>query len=129
MAEASSSPAGLVESARLFGSQLVSTVQDRVALVSVELQEEKLRLIQMLLWTGLTIFTGIMALTFGTLVVIVLFWESARIALLVGFAIFYGAATVGVIVAFQRFLRRLPRPLAATLDELEADAQCIRPPN
>lgn len=126
---AASSSVGLIESARLFGSQLVSTLQDRVALFSVELQEEKLRLIQMLLWTSLAIFLGIMALTFGTLVLIALFWESARIPLLVGFAIFYSTATAGVIVAFQRFLRRQPRPLAATLAELEADLQCIRPPN
>jgi len=129
MSEASSSPVGLIESARLFGSQLVSTVHDRVTLFSVELQEEKLRLMQMLLWTSLAIFTGIMALTFSTLVLIFLFWDSARIALLVGCAVFYSAATAGLIVAFQRFLRRQPRPLAATLDELEADAQCIRPPN
>src|SRR5438045_2809023 len=122
MSETSQPMPGLLESARLFSHQLISTVQDRVALVSVELQEEKLRLIQMLLWTGLTIFAGIMALTFVTLAAIALFWETARNAVLVGFAIFYSTATVGIIIAFQRFLRRQPRPLAATLGELDADA-------
>jgi uncharacterized membrane protein YqjE len=129
MSEASSPSARLLESARTFGRQLVATLQDRVALVSVELHEEKLRLIQTFLWASLVIFTGIMALTFSTLVLITLFWDSARIALLVGCAVFYGIATTVLVVAFQRFLRGQPRPLAATLDELEADTKCIRPPN
>lgn len=126
MAGASSSP-GLLDSARLLGLRLVATVQDRVALLSVELQEEKLRLTQMLLWVSAIVFAGIMTMTFGTLLVIYLCWESARLALLVGFTLFYGAATGALVLAFQRFLRRQPAPLAATLGELETDARCIRP--
>jgi uncharacterized membrane protein YqjE len=127
MAGASPSPPGLLDSARLLGLRLVTTVQDRVALLSVELQEEKLRLTQMLLWVSAIVFAGIMAMTFGTLLVIYLCWESARLALLVGFTLFYGAATGALVLAFQRFLRRQPAPLAATLGELETDARCIRP--
>jgi uncharacterized membrane protein YqjE len=129
MTETPPPPAGLLDSARLLGGQLVATVQDRVTLLSVELQEEKLRLTQMFLWAGLTIFAGIMTMTFVTLLLVYLWWDSARLALLAGFALFYGGATTALVIAFQRFLRRQPAPLAATLGELEADAQCIRPPS
>jgi uncharacterized membrane protein YqjE len=127
MSEAPPSPTGLLDAARLFGGQLVATVKDRVTLLSVELQEEKLRLTQMLLWVSAIVFAGIMALTFGTLLLVYLWWDSARLALLAGLTLAYGGAAAALIWAFQRFLRRQPAPLAATLEELEADAQCIRP--
>lgn len=128
MPDEASPPAGLIDSARLLGSQLVDAVRDRIALLSLELREEKLRFTAMFLWASLVVFTGLMALTFGTLVIVYLCWESARLGILVAFALFYAAAAAALVVAFQRFLKRQPAPLAGTLAELAADAQCIRPP-
>jgi uncharacterized membrane protein YqjE len=129
MSDATSPPAGLLDSARLFGRQLIATVRDRVTLLSVELQEEKVRLTQMFVWASLTVFAAMMTLTFASLLLVYLYWDSARLALLAGFVLFYGGATIALVLACQRFLRRQPAPLAATLAELEADAQCIPPPS
>lgn len=129
MSETPPSPAGLLEAARLFGGQLVATVQDRVTLLSIELQEEKLRLTYLLLWVSAVVFAGIMALTFATLLLVQLCWDSARLPVLVGFTLLYGGIALALIIAFRRFLQRQPRPLAVTLNELEGDARCFQSKN
>jgi uncharacterized membrane protein YqjE len=129
VSSASDHSTGLLDSASAFGSSLLATVQSRAELLSLELQEEKLRLTQMFIWASIATFAGTMAATFATLTVVYLCWESGRLAVLASFAVLYSAATVGLVVAFRRFLRRAGPPLAATRAELEADAQCIRRPN
>ncbi len=119
-----SSP-GLLDSIRHFGRGLLASVQDRIELVSLELQEEKLRLIQTFIWISAAIFASMMALTFASLALVYLFWESARLAVLGGLALAYAGAAVAIIVALRRFLARQPRPFAATIEELKQDRECI----
>jgi uncharacterized membrane protein YqjE len=67
-----------------------------------------------------------MAVTFASLTVVYLFWESARLAVLGGLALLYTAALIAIIVAFRRYLARQPSPFAATLHEIGEDRACIR---
>lgn len=120
---------GLMDSLRALGDGLVAGLQDRVELVSVELQEEKLRLIQTFIWISTAIFTGLMAVTFASITLVYFFWESARLAVLGGLTFFYSAALAGIIVGFRRYLRRQPRPFTATLQELRNDRSCIHRQN
>lgn len=122
-------PTGFLASFRALGDVLLATVSDRLALFSVELQEEKFRLIRIFLWIGAGIFAGLMAVTFASLTLVYLFWESARLAVLGGLALFYAAALVAIIIAFRRFLARQPQPFAATLQEIKEDRACIRTGN
>jgi uncharacterized membrane protein YqjE len=94
-------------------------------LFSLELHEEKLRLIQALVWISVALFTGVMSAVLGTLAIVLLFRDSARIAALAALALLYGGAAVALVVGFRRFLARQPRPLAATLEELAADRSCL----
>lgn len=122
----SSSPTGIVASLRALGNGLLGTVQDRLELLSVELQEEKIRLIQTFIWISAAVFTGVMAVTFASITLVYLFWESARLAVLGGLTIFYTGAVVTIVIAFRRYIARQPRPFAATREELGADRACIR---
>lgn len=122
-------PTGFLASFRALGDVLLATVSDRLELFSVELQEEKFRLIRIFLWISAGIFAGMMAVTFASLTLVYLFWESARLAVLGGLAAFYGAALVAIIIAFRRFLARQPQPFAATLQEIKEDRACIRTGN
>ena len=110
---------------RALAGNLLASIRDRVALLSLELHEEKLRLVQLFVWISLGIFAGVMALTFTTLVVVYLFWETARLAVLVSFALVYTGAAVGILLTLRRVLAQQTRPLAGTLDELAADEACI----
>ncbi len=118
--------AGIVGSLRSLGDGLLASVEDRVELFSVELQEEKFRLIQTVTWICVAVFAGMMAITFASLTLVYLFWESARLAVLGGLAAVYSGAFVVIIVAFRRFLARQPQPFAATLAEIREDRACIR---
>jgi uncharacterized membrane protein YqjE len=125
----SDSPPGFLGSFRVLGESLLAGVQNRVELVSLELQEEKYRLIQIFIWISAAIFTVVMALTFASLTLVYLCWESSRLAVLGGLALLYSGAAVVIIIAFGRYLARQPRPFAATIEELKADRSCIPKPN
>ena len=117
---------GFIASFRALGDSLLATAQDRLELVSVELQEEKLRLIQTFVWIIAAVFAGMMAVAFASLTLVYLFWESARLTVLGGLTLLYTGALVAIIIAFRRFIARQPTPFAATRDEFEHDRACIR---
>ncbi len=127
----SPSPAtpGLIGSLHTLGEALMSTLQDRLELVSVELQEEKFRLIQIFIWISAAVFAGMMAITVASLTLVYLCWENARLAALGGLTLLYTATLVAIVVAFRRFLARQSKPFAATLQEIGEDRACMRSGN
>ncbi|MBI2515542.1 MAG: phage holin family protein [Opitutae bacterium] len=117
---------GFLGSIRAFGDDVLASVHRRIELLALEVQEEKLRLIQAYVWISAAMFTGALALMFGSLTLVYVFWESARLAVLGGLTLFYAAAMLVIVVAFRRYLRRQPKPFEATLEELKEDRACIR---
>jgi uncharacterized membrane protein YqjE len=126
METATPGPAGFLGSLRSLGDGLLASVQDRLQLFTVELQEEKFRLIQTFIWISAAVFTGMMAITFASLTLVYLFWDSARLAVLGGLTVLYAGALVVIIIAFRRYRARQPNPFAATLHEIGEDRACIR---
>ncbi len=129
MDQGSPAPAGFLASFRALGDSLLATAQDRLELFSVEVQEEKFRLIRIFLWISAAVFTGMLAITFASLTLVYLFWDSARLAVLGGLTLVYTGALVAIIIAFRRFLARQPHPFAATLQEIGEDRTCTRTGN
>lgn len=129
METAASNRPGFLGSFRALGDGLLATVHDRLELFSVELHEEKLRLVQTFIWISAAVFTGMMAITFASLTLVYLFWESARLAVLGSLTLLYGAALVAIIAGFRRYLAHQPKPFAATLQEIGEDRACIRTGN
>ncbi|MCX6936391.1 MAG: phage holin family protein [Verrucomicrobia bacterium] len=119
------SSAGFMGALRNLCEGLIASVEQRIALLSAELQEEKLRLIQIFIWISAVVFSGMMAITFASLLLVYLFWESARLWVLGGLAGLYAAVFVAVLIAFRRYLSRQPQPFAATISELAEDRACI----
>lgn len=117
---------GYLRSIRTLAESFLSSVQHRLELLAVELQEQKFQLIQTLIWVSAAIFTGMLAITFASLTLVYLFWESARLEVLAGLALFYTGVTIAIGVACRRQLARRPDPFAATMEELEIDRACIR---
>lgn len=125
MSSSDFSSSGFLGTLRALGDGLIANVQGRVELISLELQEEKFRLIQTFIWISAAIFATAMALTFASLTLVYCFWESARLAVLGGLSLVYTVAAVVIIVAFRRYLNRQPRPFAASIEELTEDRACI----
>jgi uncharacterized membrane protein YqjE len=121
--------AGFLSSFRTLGDGLLATVQDRLDLFSVEVEEEKLRLIQTMFWISGVLCAGVLAILFASLTLVYLCWDNARLTVLGGLAVFYAAVLLGVVIAFRRFIARQPRPFSATRAELGEDRSCIHSQN
>ena len=103
---------------------LLATVENRVELFCVELQEEKCRLIEaFLLAAGVAAF-GMMSLTLITFTLVALFWDSARMAVLVTLCVVYLGVTIVLWRALQARLKGRAA-FAGTLDELKKDRSCL----
>lgn len=120
---------GFLDALKGLGEGLLGTVHDRLQLLSLEIHEEKFRLVQTFIWICAAVFTGMLAVTFASLVLVYLFWDTARLTVLGGLALFYFTALGVIVVAFRRRLARQPRPFDATLRELQEDRSCIRKEN
>ncbi len=73
---------GLMGSVRRLLSTLTSIVSTRLELLVNELQVERLRLIQMLVFTLFAVFCFGMGLLLLTVFIVVLFWDDHRLAVL-----------------------------------------------
>jgi uncharacterized membrane protein YqjE len=120
---------GFIDSARHLGAGLLQSVEDRLELFSLELQEEKFRLVQIIILVSAAVLAGTMALVFFSLTMVYLFWASARLAVLCGLTGLYLVAFIAVVVAFRRLIARQPRPFSALQRELAQDRACIQPEN
>ena len=127
--DSSSGTAGLLGSLRGLADSLLESARDRIELFAIELHEEKFRVIQLFIWISAAIFSAILAITFASLTIVYLFWETARIAVLGGFAVAYTAIFVAVLIYCRKFIAQQPRPFGATIMELKSDRTCIRPEN
>jgi uncharacterized membrane protein YqjE len=127
MDPATPAPGGFIGSLLALGDGLLEGLQARLELLAADLQEQKLRLIQTFLWIVAAVFAAAMALVFASLMVVVWFWDTARVAALGGVTLFYAGTFVVLVVAFRRVRARRPRPFAATLDEIGLDRAHFRP--
>jgi uncharacterized membrane protein YqjE len=125
----SPAPTGFLASFRALGDGLAASLQDRLELLSVEMQEEKFRLIQIFIWISAAVFTGMMTLAFASLTLVYFCPPDARLAALGGLTLLYATALGVIVVTFRRYLARQPKPFAATLHELGEDRACIQPAN
>jgi uncharacterized membrane protein YqjE len=122
-------PSGLLGNLRGFLDGALGSAHDRLELLAVELHEEKFRLIQIFIWISAIVVLGILAMVCASFAVVVMLWDTARVAAICSLAAAYALGLIGTIVGFRRFLKRQPKPFAATLSELRQDRECIRTEN
>ena len=108
--------------ARLLAGSLVE-VRQRLELASLELEEELLRVGLLLAHALVTAILLALALMGIGASVVIYFWETARLAAALGVTAFFALAAVLVAWRLANALRDKPTFLAATLAELDKDAQ------
>ena len=113
---------------RDFARTLLSFVLTRTRLAATELEEQALRLIEIMVWIAAALFFIGVATVFIALLVVLLFWDSNRL-LAAGLlaALFVSMAAAAALVARQ-LLGARPKLLAATLAELERDRNTLGHP-
>lgn len=117
---------GLMGSVKRLAGSLITILSTRLELLANELQEERMRLTQMLLFALIALFclgTGLMLLN---AFIVALFWDDHRLlalGLLSGVYLVVGAAVAMVVRAKAHAGSKL---FAASLAELEKDRQALR---
>ncbi|MGA0609021.1 phage holin family protein [Caldimonas sp. KR1-144] len=118
---------GLLASLRRLSATLVEMAQVRLELIGTELEQEKLRLAAALMWAGVAaVLLGVGTLLVALLVVL-LFWDSHRIAALAVLAL---ASLGGAVLAWRAARSRWQAPrgaFAASVDELARDRSALSP--
>jgi uncharacterized membrane protein YqjE len=120
---------GLLGSLRSLADGLIGSAHERLELLALELHEEKYRLIQIFIWISAIVFLAMLATVFASMALVVLLWETARVAVVCSLAGGDILAAVLVTLGFRRYLKRQPKPFAGTLRELREDRECIRAEN
>lgn len=115
---------GLWGSAKRLLDTLLAVAQNRMELFAVELQEEKCRLVEAMLWAAAVAAFGIMTLTVVTFAIVVRFWDSGRLTALVTLGILYLLGTAFAWRSLQKRLTSRP-PFNDTIAELKKDRSCL----
>lgn len=102
----------------------LSLMETRLRLMSLELQEEKGRIVGLLVWTALSVLFAMLAIVMVTFTVVYLLEGRQRVVALILFAVFYSlAAVVSGLVIRKKLLST--RPFSQTLEEFKKDRGCF----
>jgi len=114
----------LAAAARLFARRLLTIGENRLELLTVEVQEERDRLLRaLLLALGAAVF-GLLAGMALSALVVVLLWECSRWAALLTLTLLYVAVGFFLYNKLTALLRGW-QTLPASLDQLRKDRACL----
>jgi uncharacterized membrane protein YqjE len=118
---------GIAQSLRNLTATLVALLRTRFELLATELEEERIRFLQMLLWgAGALICIGIGILLLVVLLV-ALFWDNYRLTAITVLTGIFFAAGAAMAFAVRRLMQARPRLFSASLDELSKDRDQLTP--
>jgi uncharacterized membrane protein YqjE len=118
---------GLMESLKRMAGTLLVILQTRLELLSIEVEEERLNIKQMLLYGSITLlFFGLAAILLTAFVVAV-FWDSYRFQVLAGFIGLYFVVGALAWNALLRVTNRKSKLFSGSLAALADDRQQIAP--
>lgn len=112
---------------RLVGTSL-AIIQTRLELLSNEMEEERLRVGQMLLYGSVALFFFGMATLLLTTFVVVVFWDSNRLLVLGGLMLLYLVCGLLMWHALRRMTRQKSKLFSASLAELADDRDQLTAP-
>ena len=114
---------GLFDSLKGLAASLVAIAHTRLDLLSTDLEEERARLVSVLVMLFVALFCLGVGVVLLAILVAVVFWDSHRLLALAGLT---GVFLVGGAAAFgfaRHKLKTKPRLFAASLAELSKDRQ------
>ncbi len=126
MSENSPSPEGILASVRRMAETALRTVQNRIELFALELQEEKCWLISTLMWAAAAVFFCGLAIIFVVGTVVYLSPENARPWVIGGFALLFVYLAINAVVGLRRSMQNKKPPLSDTVGELKKDIEWIQ---
>lgn len=114
---------GLLASLQRLMATFAEILHTRGELISTELEEEGVRVRELLLYELVSLFFLGLGLSLVTLFVVMAFWETHRLSVLAAFAVFYLAIGAVTTLVVRHKLKTRPRLFSATLLELGKDRE------
>lgn len=114
---------GLIASAKRLLSTLTSIASTRLELLASELQEERLRLTQMLFFALFALFLFGIGILLLTVFILVLFWDDHRLAVLGGLSVLFFALGTIMALLLRSQSRTKPKLFSDSLAELAKDRE------
>lgn len=121
MDPASTRTTGLWTSLRRLLSTSAEILHTRIEILATELEETGIRIAELFLYSLLSMFFFGLALLLATLFVVLVFWDTHRLAVVAGFAVLYLALGTGAVLAVLHKIKHRPRWFSTTLTELGKD--------
>jgi len=120
---------GLMGSVKRLTASLLAIFSTRLELLANELEEERLRLTQMLFFSLFALFCFGMGLLLITVFVVVLFWDDHRLMVLGLSSLCFFVAGSADILVLQKKARARSKLFSVSLSELAKDRQSLRDSN
>ncbi len=120
-------PADGRPSLRRFGAAFLGLLHGHVELFGIELQEQKANTLRLLLFAGLALVFALLLLVGLSLLVLIVFWDTNRLAAALGLCLFY---VIGSLFCGWRLYQSIndeSSPCSATLEELANDRERLLP--
>ena len=118
--------AGSAGSLRALGASVLALLRVRIELIVVELKQESLRRQEMLWLAVVAAFFLAAGLLLVAFVVVVLFWDTYRLAAIGGVTLAYLGIGAWALLRFLDRVRSSPPPFEASLAEFERDLGMLR---
>ncbi|CAI8826307.1 MULTISPECIES: phage holin family protein [Pseudomonas] len=119
--------AGAGPSSKRLGAAVLGLLHGHVELFGIELQEQKARTLSLLLLAGLALVFALLLLTALSGLVLVMLWDSYRLAGIVGLCVFYGLAALFCGLRLKAAMFDESSPFSSTLEELAKDRERLLP--
>ncbi len=119
--------AGLMDSVKRLASTLIAIVSTRLELLANELQEERLRLMQIFFLSLTALFCFGMGVLLLTIFITVLFWDGHRLAVLGGLCILFFVLGTLMAILLRNKAQSKPKLFSASLAELARDREQMEP--
>ncbi|HJW11335.1 MAG TPA: phage holin family protein [Albitalea sp.] len=116
---------GLLGSARGLLASLLEMGETRIALASTELEQERLRVAELLIYATFALFFLGVGLVLAALLLVLWVPEVNRVPALATVTLLYLGIGVTGVVLWRRKSRSKPRLLGSTIDELKRDRAAL----
>jgi uncharacterized membrane protein YqjE len=126
--EGAAARGGLLHSIRHLAQTLLGAAQTRLEILATEIEEERVRLEQMLLVALAAAFCLAMGIVLCVALVVVYFWDTHRLLAVGMLAAGFLAAGVVLGLILRDKAKTRPKPFAITRGELAKDRAMLREP-
>lgn len=114
-------------SPRRLGAALLGLLQGHVALLADELEEQRNQALRTLLLGGLCLAFALLLLIGLSALLLILYWETYRLAVATGLCLFYAFGLLGCGAWLLISLSNAEPPFSASQEELQRDREQLLP--